>query len=43
MSRILKDLGEGVIVEVKPKFLGRNLIMTIAPTNAYGKSKKENI
>lgn len=43
MARVLKDLGEGVIVEVKPKFLGRNLIMTIAPTNAYGKNKKTEI
>jgi translation initiation factor IF-3 len=41
MTRILKDLGEGVIVEVKPKFLGRNLIMTISPTNLYGKNKNQ--
>ncbi len=39
LGRILKDLGEGINVDMKPKFLGRNLIMIISPTNAYGKNK----
>lgn len=41
-ARILKDLGEGINVDMKPKFLGRNLIMIISPTNTYGKVKKQN-
>lgn len=39
MGRILKDLGEGINIDMKPKFLGRNLIMIISPTNTYGKQK----
>lgn len=39
LNRILKDLGEGINVDMKPKFLGRNLIMIISPTNIYGKNK----
>lgn len=41
-GRILKDLGEGINVDMKPKFLGRNLIMIISPTNTYGKIKKQS-
>lgn len=41
LGRILKDLGEGVNVDMKPKFLGRNLIMIISPTNLYGKIKND--
>jgi translation initiation factor IF-3 len=41
-NRILKDLGEGINVDMKPKFLGRNLIMIISPTNTYGKDKNKN-
>ena len=40
-TRILKDLGEGFNIDMKPKFLGRNLIMIISPTNTYGKVKKQ--
>ena len=40
-NRILKELGDGTNVDMKPKFLGRNLIMIISPTNTYGKSKNE--
>lgn len=39
LSRILKDLGQGINVDMKPKFLGRNLVMIISPTNLYGKAK----
>jgi len=42
LSRILKDLGEGINIDMKPKFLGRNLIMIISPTNTYGKIKKQS-
>ena len=42
LNRILKDLGEGINVDMKPKFLGRNLIMIISPTNTYGKDKVKN-
>lgn len=42
MSRILKDLGEGINIDMKPKFLGRNLIMIISPTNIYGKQKTKD-
>ena len=41
-NRILRDLGEGINVDMKPKFLGRNLIMIISPTNIYGKDKSKN-
>jgi translation initiation factor IF-3 len=41
LSRILRDLGEGINVDMKPKFLGRNLIMIISPTNIYGKDKNK--
>ncbi len=40
-NRIIKDLGEGFNIDMKPKFLGRNLIMIISPTNTYGKVKKQ--
>ena len=39
MDRILKNLGEGINIAMKHKFLGRNLIMIISPTNIYGKQK----
>lgn len=42
LNRILKDLGEGINIDMKPKFLGRNLIMIISPTNTYGKDKTKN-
>lgn len=38
MNRVLKDLGEGINIDMKPKFLGRNLIMIISPTNTYGRA-----
>jgi translation initiation factor IF-3 len=41
LNRILRDLGDGVNVDMKPKFLGRNLIMIVSPTNTYGKTKNE--
>ncbi len=41
-NRILKELGDGINVDMKPKFLGRNLIMIISPTNTYGKIKKQS-
>ncbi len=41
-NRILRDLGDGINVDMKPKFLGRNLIMIISPTNTYGKVKKQS-
>lgn len=41
-NRIIKDLGEGFNIDMKPKFLGRNLIMIISPTNTYGKVKKQS-
>ncbi len=39
LQRILKDLGQGINIDMNAKFLGRNLIMIISPTNLYGKSK----
>lgn len=39
LNRLLKDLGEGINIDMQPKFLGRNLIMIISPTNLYGKVK----
>jgi translation initiation factor IF-3 len=40
LKRILKDLGEGINTDMEPKFLGRNLVMIISPTNSFGKVKK---
>lgn len=31
-NRVLKDLGEGVNIDMKPKFLGKHLMMIISPT-----------
>jgi len=42
LKRILKELGEGINIDMKPKFLGRNLIMIISPTNTYGKEKTKS-
>lgn len=42
LNRIEKDLGEGINIDMKPKFLGRNLITIISPTNTYDKNKKQN-
>jgi len=42
LGRILRELGDGVNVDMKPKFLGRNLIMIISPKNTYGKNKNES-
>lgn len=41
-DRILKSLGDGINIDMQPKFLGRNLVMIISPTNTYGKNKTEN-
>jgi translation initiation factor IF-3 len=42
-TRILKDLGDGINIDMKPKFLGRNLLMIISPTNTYGKTKNKEV
>jgi translation initiation factor IF-3 len=36
-NRVLNDLGDGVNIDMKPKFLGRNLIIILSPTSQYGK------
>lgn len=41
LNRLLKDLKNGINIDMKPKFLGRNLIMIISPTSKYGKELKE--
>lgn len=43
--KILIELGEGINVDMEPKFLGRKLSMVISPTGKYyekDKSEKEN-
>lgn len=43
--KILIELGDGINVDMEPKFLGRKLAMVISPTSKYheeNKSKKEN-
>lgn len=42
-NRVLKDLGEGINIDMKPKFLGRNLLIIISPTSQYGKVKTKDI
>ena len=42
-TRVLKDLGDGINIDMKPKFLGRNLLMIISPTNTYGKTKDKEV
>lgn len=39
--RILEELGEGINVDMEPKFLGRKLAMVVSPTNKYGKTEKK--
>lgn len=39
--RVLEELGEGINVDMEPKFLGRKLAMVISPTNRYGKTEKK--
>lgn len=38
IDRIMKNLGEGISVDMPPKFLGRHLVTIISP---YGKNKNE--
>lgn len=33
LKRLVDELGEGVIVDMEPKFIGRHLIMIISPVN----------
>lgn len=40
LERFLADFGDKVVVDMKPKFLGRHLAMVISPT-FKGKSKQE--
>jgi len=40
-DRMKQDLGEGINVDMLPKFLGRSLVMIISPTNKYGKEKNK--
>ena len=42
-TRVLNDLGEGINIDMKAKFLGRNLIMIISATNTYGKTKNQKV
>lgn len=42
-NRVLDDLGEGINIDMKAKFLGRNLIMIISATNLYGKTKDKKV
>lgn len=43
-QRVLSELGsDGINVDMKPKFLGRNLQMIISPTSLYGKNGKVKI
>lgn len=39
--KILLELGDGINVDMEPKFLGRKLAMVISPTNKYGKETKK--
>lgn len=43
LNRVLDDLGEGINIDMKAKFLGRNLIMIISATNLYGKTKDKKV
>ena len=42
LNRIVKDIGDEINIDMKPKFLGRNLIMIISAKNTYGKDKNKN-
>ena len=42
LNRILRDIGDEINIDMKPKFLGRNLIMIISAKNTYGKDKNKN-
>jgi translation initiation factor IF-3 len=37
LARIIKELGESIVTDMEPKFIGKHLIMTISPTNKVKK------
>ena len=42
INRLLKDLGERVIVEKEPRFIGKTLVAQLAPDKNYGKKTKKS-
>jgi translation initiation factor IF-3 len=42
IERIVKDLGESIVMDMKPKFLGRYLVTIISPTFKKSHAKNEN-
>lgn len=42
VDRIFKQLGDGIAIDMKPKFLGRHLVTVISPVLKSKKIEKEN-
>ena len=42
LGKLVDDLGEGISIDMKPKFLGRHLVMVISPTSTFKKEKEKN-
>ncbi len=42
LARLVDDLGEGISLDMKPKFLGRHLVMVISPTSGPKKEKEQD-
>lgn len=40
LKKVLGELGEGVVIDMEPKFFGRHLAMVISPTNKPVKVEK---
>lgn len=44
LSKLNRDLGENIVVDMEPKFIGRNLMMVISPTKMIKNSEpKEDV
>lgn len=41
LERLLKELGEGIAIDMKPKFLGRHLAMVISPKGQSTSTEKK--
>lgn len=40
-EKILDSVGDNIVIDMKPKFLGRHLVMVISPTNKYKSEGKK--
>jgi translation initiation factor IF-3 len=47
LERITRDLGDGIVLDMEPKFFGRHLAMVVSPTKKaiekYAKTKNQKV